>query len=531
LTTELQLNVPPATAADSEQLKKAAAKALHVREHEISAIEVLRRSVDARRGKPQLQLKLMIYGDGELPKPAPSRFDYQYVKEKPPVIIVGAGPAGLFAALRLLEKGLRPVILERGKSVNERKYDMVHLAREQEVNPDSNWCFGEGGAGTYSDGKLYTRSNKRGNIHDVLEQLVHHGANPDILIDAHAHIGTDKLPHIMANIRQTITAHGGEYYFNTRIVNFLMKDKRVTGVEDRHGNRHEGIAVILAAGHSARDMYELFHQQQWALEAKPFAMGVRAEHPQQLINEIQYHGKDYSPLLPAASYSLVTQVKHRGVFSFCMCPGGSMVPAATSNGEVVVNGMSNSQRNSAYANAGIVVQIDPEELSEYQKYGALAGLRFQQDIEQSMCLTKKLTHLDKHNNIHDIRNLTAPAQRMTDFIQRKTSSRLPKTSYIPGVASAPLHELLPDIISNNLSEAFRHFERKMCGYLTDEAILVAVESRTSSPVRIPRNKETLEHTGLAGLYPCGEGAGYAGGITSSAIDGINCADRIAYNKQ
>ncbi len=510
---ELTLSLPPEQASDAACLKKAAALALQMAPDEIGSVQIIRRSIDARRGQPLFQLKVHVFFQGEQPLKEKS-FDYKNVQGKPPVIIVGAGPAGLFAALKLLEKGLRPVILEQGKSVKERKYDIAKLSREQILTPYSNWCFGEGGAGTYSDGKLYTRSNKRGNIGDILQQLVLHGANPDILVDAHAHIGTDKLPGIIASIRQTITEHGGEYYFDTRVADFLVKNNTVCGAIDAKGTRYEGVAVILATGHSSRDIYELFHQRNWMLEAKPFAVGVRAEHPQALINEIQYRTSRYSTLLPSATYGLVAQVNSRGVFSFCMCPGGIIVPACTAANEIVVNGMSNSRRNSPFANAGIVVQVNLDDLKAYQSHGVLAGLRFQQELEQAMFVAAGNT-------------IQAPAQRMIDFVTGKNTGILQKTSYTPGITSAPLHVLLPPFISRSLQEAFKEFDKKMHGYLSSEAMLLGVESRTSSPVRIPRNRETLEHVHLKKLYPCGEGAGYAGGITSSAIDGANCAEKIA----
>ena len=508
---EINISVSPETAADEKLLRQAAAKAAGCPESAMTHLRLLRRSIDARRGTPLLQLKLQVY-TGDASPPLPPVFNYQNVTGKPPVIIVGAGPAGLFAALKLLEKGLKPIIIERGKSVKERKYDIAKLTREHLVNPNSNWCFGEGGAGTYSDGKLYTRSNKRGNIEHILQQLVLHGAHPDILIDTHAHIGTDQLPHIIANIRKTITTHGGEYYFDTQVNDLMVNNGKVFGVKTVDGTSFEGISVILAAGHSARDIYELFNRQGWALEAKPFAMGVRVEHPQALINHIQYRGYKgtAASLLPAAAYSLAAQVAGRGVFSFCMCPGGIMVPAATAAGEVVVNGMSNSQRNSPYANAGIVVQVNP---ADYAGGDVLEGLYFQQEIERRMFAAA--------NN-----SQRAPAQRMSDFMNKKAAASILKTSYISGVTAAPLNELLPDFISNSLRQAFRDFDKKMRGYLSKEAMLVAVESRTSSPVRIPRDSVTLEHVQLKGLYPCGEGAGYAGGITSSAIDGVNCAEKI-----
>ncbi|MDR1022139.1 MAG: FAD-binding protein [Prevotellaceae bacterium] len=511
----VDITISPEVAANPDCLRQAAAQASHLTAGDVGAVQLVRRSVDARRGKALLQLKLNVYRNGEQPLDAPAHFGYRNVAGKPPVIIVGAGPAGLFAALKLLEKGLKPVILERGKSVKERKRDIAKLTREHIVNPNSNWCFGEGGAGAYSDGKLYTRSGKRGSVAHILQQLVQHGANPDILVEAHPHVGTDKLQGIAANIRQTICSCGGEYHFDTRITGIIVKNGVAGGVVDERGARYEGIAVALATGHSACDVYEMLNEQKLALEAKPFALGVRVEHPQELINEIQYHGKGYSPLLPAAAYSLVAQVQGRGVFSFCMCPGGMVVPSATAPGELVVNGMSNSRRNSPYANAGIVAQVNLADYADgYEKFGALAGLRFRQEVERAMFAAGGATQ-------------TAPAQRLTDFVSGRVSSSLGKTSYIPGVTPAPLHALLPEFVSRSLRRAFLEFGKKMRGYLTAEAMLLAVESRTSSPVRIPRDPHTMQHVRIANLYPCGEGAGYAGGITSSAIDGASCAERIA----
>ena len=434
------------------------------------------------------------------------------------VIIVGAGPAGLFAALRCLELGMKPTIVERGKPVEDRKYDIARLTREQVVNPDSNWCFGEGGAGTYSDGKLYTRSTKRGDVGAVLRTFVAHGADPDIMLDAHAHIGTDRLSGIIANMRHTIEEHGGEYHFNSRVTDLIVKEGKVKGVQVVQGGQEVqdiiADAVILATGHSARDIYSMFHAHGWLLEAKPFALGVRVEHPQELINEIQYHGKGYSKYLPPAAYSLTTQVGNHGVFSFCMCPGGVIVPAATADGQQVVNGMSNSRRNSPYANSGIAVTVGLEDLPPAAKsINPLNLLDFQMQIEQRMF----------HAGGDAI---NAPCQRLVDFLQRKPSSRLNKTGYMGNVVSAPLHELLPPFVVDSLIQGFKDFDRKMHGFITEEASLLAVESRTSSPVRIPRDKETLQHPQLQGLYPCGEGAGYAGGIVSSALDGIRCAEAI-----
>jgi uncharacterized protein len=429
------------------------------------------------------------------------------------VIIVGAGPAGLFAALTLIENGMKPIIIERGKDVKARKFDIAQINREHIVNPDSNYCFGEGGAGTYSDGKLYTRSTKRGNISEILAMLVSHGADEDILIDSHPHIGTDKLPAIIGAMRQTILDAGGEIYFNRRIADIIIQNGKVKSVEDKNGERFEAQAVILATGHSARDIYELLHKKGLALEAKSFALGVRAEHPQELIDSIQYRQSPRDQYLPAAPYSLVKQVEGRGVFSFCMCPGGIIVPAATETGQVVVNGMSNSRRNSPYANSGIVVQIDPSDIAYLSEYGPFAGLELQRRVEDACWRAAGMSQ-------------SAPAQRITDFTKGIVSTSLPGCSYNPGIVSAPLHELLPPFVAGRLQEAFLQFDKMMSGYHTSEAVILGTESRTSSPIRIPRNAETLEHIQLAGLFPCGEGAGYSGGIVSSAMDGVSCAQAV-----
>ena len=505
-----------------DEIQTAAVKALGVSPKMKAQIKyrILRRSIDARNdiiyryrvevAKPEESFEEYVFED------------YKDVSSAEPVIIIGAGPAGMFAALRLLMRGLKPVILERGKDVHARKFDMAKLSTEGMVNPDSNFCFGEGGAGTFSDGKLYTRSSKRGDIREVLHQLVRFGADPTILIDAHPHIGSDKLPIVVENIRKCIIEHGGEYHFDSRVTDITKRQDGqfdievskassvITGVVEK--TVYTSRKVILATGHSARDIYEMFDRKGWELQAKGFALGVRVEHPQSLINKIQYHGK-YQPYMPTAEYSFVTQVLDRGVFSFCMCPGGVLVPAATASGELVLNGMSNSQRNSKWANSGVVVQIEPEDFPEYAQYGPLALLRFQQDIEKKM--------------FEYTGSLKAPAQRMMDFCRRIPSANLPKTSYHPGAENAPLHELLPEHVSLRLKYAFPEIgNKKMHGYYTNDALLLGVESRTSSPVRIPRDTETLEHPQVPGLYPCGEGAGYAGGIVSSALDGINCAAKI-----
>lgn len=475
----------------------------------VSSYRIVRRSIDAR-GDILYRYRIEAYKAGEdlneyrLP-------EYRDVLQAEPVTVIGAGPAGMFAALRLLMRGFRPVILERGKDVHARKFDMARLSREGIVDPDSNYCFGEGGAGTFSDGKLFTRSSKRGDIREVLHQLVTFGADPSILIDAHPHIGSDRLPAIVENIRHCIISHGGEYHFGTRVTDIRKREDG--GFDVVAGSRtFSSRKVILATGHSARDIYNLFAEKGWELQAKGFALGVRVEHPQSLINRIQYHGK-YQPYMPAAEYSFVTQIEGRGVFSFCMCPGGILVPSATGPGETVLNGMSNSARNSRWANAGVVVSVEPEDIPEYSRYGALSLLHFQMDVEKRM---------------YDFTgSIKAPAQRMMDFCRRTLSSGLPATSYHPGAVNAPLHELLPEHVSLRLKYAFPEIgNKKMKGYYTNEALLLGVESRTSSPVRIPRDPDTLEHTQLKGLYPCGEGAGYSGGIVSSALDGIRCAEMI-----
>ena len=522
---EIEITCKLGKELSADEIQTAAVKALGVSPKIKNQLKyrILRRSIDARndilyRYRVEVAKPEEVFEEYVLE-------DYKDVSSAEPVIIIGAGPAGMFAALKLLMRGFRPVILERGKDVHARKFDMAKLSREGIVNPDSNYCFGEGGAGTFSDGKLYTRSSKRGDIREVLHQLVRFGADPSILIDAHPHIGSDKLPIVVENIRNCIVEHGGEYHFNSRVTDIVklsdgsfnvITSSEVTGDGSDEASRSEKVwqsrKVILATGHSARDIYEMFYQKGWEIQAKGFALGVRVEHPQSLINKIQYHGK-YQPFMPTAEYSFVTQVLDRGVFSFCMCPGGILVPAATASGELVLNGMSNSQRNSKWANSGVVVQIEPEDFPEYAQYGPLALLRFQQDVERKM--------------FEYTGSLKAPAQRMMDFCRRIPSANLPKSSYYPGVENAPLHELLPEHVSLRLKYAFPEIgNKKMHGYYTNDALVLGVESRTSSPVRIPRDPDTFEHVQVAGLYPCGEGAGYAGGIVSSALDGINCAARI-----
>ena len=507
---EFEISVPIGKELGKDQMTAAAARALGVPVSKVARCRILKRSVDAR-GEILYRYRVEAYAAGEQFSEY-SVGEYRDVSSCEPVIIIGAGPAGMFAALKLLTRGFKPVILERGKDVHKRKLDIAALSRRGEVDQDSNYCFGEGGAGTFSDGKLYTRSSKRGDIREVLYQLVSFGADPDILVDAHPHIGSDRLPAIVENIRKCIEEHGGEYHFGARVTDIVKRRNGKFSISASDGSVWESGNVILATGHSARDIYEMFDRKGWAIEPKGFALGVRVEHPQSVINRIQYHGK-YQPYMPVAEYSFVTQVNGRGVFSFCMCPGGILVPSATGPGEVVLNGMSNSVRNSRWANAGVVVSVEPEDVPEYARSGALSLLNFQRDIERKM--------------FGFTGSLQAPAQRMMDFCRQTLSSSLPQTSYHPGAVSAPLHQLLPESIALRLKYAFPEIgNRKMKGYYTNEALLLGVESRTSSPVRIPRDPETLEHPSLPGLYPCGEGAGYSGGIVSSALDGINCASRI-----
>lgn len=487
-------------------------------------VRALKRSIDARSKHIKVNIQALV-SDQELPPKISYRRDYGNVSHAAPVVIVGFGPAGMFAALRCIELGYKPVVIERGSDVRQRRRDLAAINKDHVVNPESNYCFGEGGAGTYSDGKLYTRSKKRGDILKSLEILVAHGATDQILVDSHPHIGTNKLPKVVQEIRESVLGAGGEIHFDTKVTDFIIKDGEMRGVVLAEGDKVEGLGVILATGHSARDIFELLDKQKVLIEAKPFALGVRIEHPQQLIDQIQYHCEvDRGPWLPASSYALVHQTyfegKQRGVFSFCMCPGGFIVPAATSPGEIVVNGMSPSRRDSKYANSGIVTAIELEDLVDYKAYGAMAGLVFQREVEQR---ASTLTGGAQ----------TAPAQRMTDFLNKKSSSTLPDTSYQPGLQSMDMREVLPESVAFRLDKAFKAFGKKMKGYLTNEAQLIGVESRTSSPVRIPRSKTTCEHIEVKRLFPCGEGAGYAGGILSAAMDGEKCADALikAYGKK
>lgn len=507
----------PEEAFDEALFSATILKKAHI-ENDRAQVRALKRSIDARSKNIKVNIEAQIFINEDLPPAISYRRDYPNVTNAKPVVIVGFGPAGMFAALRLIELGYKPIVIERGSDVQKRRRDIAAINKEHIVNPESNYCFGEGGAGTYSDGKLYTRSKKRGDILRTLEILVAHGATEEILVDAHPHIGTNKLPKVVQEIRKSILDAGGVIHFDTKVTDFILKENRIKGVVLADGTQVEGLGVILATGHSARDIFHILNKKKVNIEAKPFALGVRIEHPQQIIDKVQYHCEtDRGPYLPASSYALVQQTqfdaKQRGVFSFCMCPGGFIVPAATAPGEIVVNGMSPSRRDSAYANSGIVVAIELEDLTAYSQHGALAGMEFQKAIEQRACAIAG-------------GNQTAPAQRMVDFVQNRVSNQLNATSYQPGLASVDMREVLPESIHSRLRDGFKGFGKKMKGYLTNEAQIVGVESRTSSPVRIPRNKETFEHEQIAGLYPCGEGAGYAGGIVSAAMDGEKCAEHL-----
>ena len=512
MVKEIQLRVNLIEERKENILLYKASKQLSLDKSEISAVKVLRKSIDARKKDIIFNYKVAVYINESIPDKSDYIFEYKDVSNAKEVHIIGFGPAGMYAALRCIELGYKPIVLERGKNVQDRRRDLKAINQDHFVNEDSNYCFGEGGAGTYSDGKLYTRSLKRGDVRRIFENLVFHGATEQILVDAHPHIGTNKLPKIIENIRENILKYGGEIHFDTRVTDFTVKNNKLQAIQLQNGTEMAVNSVILATGHSARDIYELLHKKDIALKAKSFAMGVRVEHPQEIIDQIQYHcSGERDELLPAAAYSLVHQVNNRGVYSFCMCPGGFIVPAATANGEVVVNGMSPSRRNNRFANSGIVVELDiDKDFKKYEEFGALKGLEFQKDLEKIAFFAGGRTQ-------------TAPAQRLVDFVDGKLSNDLNDCSYQPGLNSAPLHSLLPKIIGGRLRKGFAAFGQKMHGYYTNEANIIGVESRTSSPVNIPR-KENLEHTEIEGLFPCGEGGGYAGGIVSAAMDGERCAE-------
>ena len=514
MVKEIQLRVNLIEEKKENVLLFKASKQLGVDKNEISAVKVLRKSIDARKKDIIFNYKVAVYINEKVPEKSDYTFEYKDVSNAKEIHIVGFGPAGMYAALRCIELGYKPIILERGKNVQNRRRDIKAINRDHIVDEDSNYCFGEGGAGTYSDGKLYTRSLKRGDVRRIFENLVFHGATEQILVDAHPHIGTNKLPKIIENIRENILKFGGEIHFETKVTDFVIKDNKLQAIQLHDGKEMTVNSVILATGHSARDVYELLHKKEIRIKAKSFAMGVRVEHPQEIIDQIQYHcSGERDELLPAAAYSLVQQVNNRGVYSFCMCPGGFIVPAATASGEVVVNGMSPSRRNNKFANSGIVVELDiDKDFKKYDHFGELRGLEFQKDLEKIAFLAGGRTQ-------------AAPAQRLVDFVDGKFSTDLNETSYQPGLKSAPMHSLLPKIIGSRLRKGFAGFGQKMHGYYTNEANIIGVESRTSSPINIPR-KANLEHTDIAGLFPCGEGGGYAGGIVSAAMDGERCAEAV-----
>lgn len=513
---EISLRVIPKVAATPSLLRREMARKLHMHESDINDLRIVKRSVDARQRQVMVSLTVAVAcGDDQKVEPIATPVIFPaLLSDAPAMIIVGAGPAGLFAALEALLAGVRPILLERGKDVDSRRIDLARISREDRVDPESNYCFGEGGAGAYSDGKLFTRSKKRGDVRKVLQILHQHGADESVLVDAHPHIGSDRLPKVIRNIRETILQAGGEVRFQARVAGLMLEDRKVVGVRLADGSLVKG-PVVLATGHSARDVYRMLDAESVPLEAKGFAMGVRLEHPQKLIDILQYHSKEgRGNYLPAADYNFVTQVDERGVYSFCMCPGGVIVPAASAPGESVVNGMSASARAGEFANSGMVVEIRPGDFPEYEKYGSLQLMRLQEDVERRF--------FDESGS-----SLNVPAQLMTDFVTGHLSAAIPKGSYPAGMHSARVDKLLPSFVATRLQKGFRDFDRKCHGFLTGEAKVVGLESRTSSPVRIPRDPATLSHPEIEGLYPAGEGAGYAGGIVSAAIDGQRCARACA----
>lgn len=544
MINEYQIRVLPEQAANEQSLKQYIGREKGIDIRTIHAIRILKRSIDARQRTIFINLKIRVFINEEPTETEYIPTEYKNVSDKPSVIVVGAGPGGLFAALKLIEHGLRPIVVERGKNVRDRKEDLARISREHKVDSESNYSFGEGGAGAYSDGKLYTRSKKRGNVDKILNVFCQHGASTSILVDAHPHIGTDKLPRVIENMRNTILACGGEVHFQTRMDALIIEHNKIIGIETHTGQIFKG-PVILATGHSARDVYRWLYSHQVPIESKGIAVGVRLEHPSALIDQIQYHNKNgRGKYLPAAEYSFVQQVDGRGVYSFCMCPGGFVVPAASGPHQLVVNGMSPSNRGTKWSNSGMVVEIRPEDLlhpdlqltpgelipgselaqtealiqasgkQEKDNLHVLSIMRFQEQLEQ-LCW--------QQGNMRQ----TAPSQRMVDFTQKKLSYDLPKSSYSPGLVSSPLHFWMPPFISERLSKGFQLFGKSSRGFLTNEAVMIAVETRTSAPIRIVRDTETLQHVTIEGLFPCGEGAGYAGGIVSAGIDGERCAEAVA----
>jgi len=516
---QLTLRLKPSEAASDDLIKQIIAETEAGKISSVSGFQILKKSIDARGKQVYINLTLEAFIDEPFQLREPVSFSFRDVTRSPDsIIIIGAGPAGLFAALKLIEYGIKPIILERGKEVRARRRDLATLNKEGIINPESNYCYGEGGAGTYSDGKLYTRSTKRGDVNHILNLLVYFGAEANILYEAHPHIGTNKLPRIITAIRKKIIDCGGEFWFEKKVIDLFISNGKINKVKTQDGTLMEGDAVILATGHSARDIFQLLHAKKILLEFKPFALGVRVEHPQALIDSIQYHYTSRDILLPPASYNLVHQVRGKGVFSFCMCPGGIIAPAATNPGEIVVNGWSPSKRNNPFANSGMVVTVEEKDTLRFNKSGPLAGMLFQQETEQIVYEAGG-------------GGFVAPAQRLVDYTENKLSSSLPACSYLPGIYAASMRDVLPTFIHQRLQEAFREFGKKMKGYLTNEAVVVATESRTSSPVRIPRRPDTFTHPQVSNLYPCGEGAGYAGGIVSAAMDGIKVAEIIVAKKR
>ena len=524
---EYQLRVLPETAANEQALRRYVAREKGKDERTLTAIRVLKRSIDARQRTIFVNLKVRVYVNEQPEDDEFVRTAYRNVEGRPQVVVVGAGPGGLFAALRLIEAGYRPVIVERGKNVRDRKLDLAKISREHKVDSESNYSFGEGGAGAYSDGKLYTRSKKRGNVEKILNVFCQHGASVSILQDAHPHIGTDKLPRVIENMRKTILDCGGEVHFETRMDALLIEKDTVVGIETNTGKTFHG-PVILATGHSARDVYRWLHTHGVEIESKGLAVGVRLEHPSLLIDQIQYHNRNgRGKYLPAAEYSFVQQVEGRGVYSFCMCPGGFVVPAASGPRQTVVNGMSPSNRGSKWSNSGMVVELHPEDLEEKSLAGFMAVSGLQPDVRHPLAMMCFQEALEEQNWQQGNCRQTAPAQRMADFVNGRLSYDLPTSSYAPGLVSSPLHFWMPKFITARLAEGFRRFGKASRGFLTNEAVMLGVESRTSAPVRIVRDGETLQHVRLRGLFPCGEGAGYAGGIVSAAMDGERCAEAAA----